>query len=209
MQIYTGTAAGENLEMIKKKGLGIMISPSPSFLPRKEWSDIPCALDNGAFQAHKRGFPFMRGLFMDTIEKCYCVGLSLDFIVCPDIVAGGKRSLDFSLDWAMGELRTVPRLALAVQDGMDTLQVKPFLEYFTHIFIGGSVSWKWATAHEWMYFAHTNKKKVHVGQCGTIQRGQRALELGADSIDSTSFVRNKTWDYVDEIYNGKQGRLFK
>ena len=209
MQIYTGTAAGKNLDKIKEKGLGIMISPSPSFSPRKEWTDIPCALDNGAFQSYKRGFPFMADLFRATIDKCYNVGVSLDFIVCPDIVAGGKKSLDFSMDWAMGELRTVPRLALAVQDGMQTLDVVPYLDYFSHIFIGGSPDWKWATASTWIYFAHSRKKKVHVGQCGTVNKGKRALELDADSIDSTNFVRNQSWEDVDDIFDGKQADLFR
>ena len=208
MQIYTGTAAGKNLDKIREKDLGIMISPSPSFLPRKDWADINCALDNGAFQAYRRGFPFMADLFRATIDKCYNVGVKLDFIVCPDIVAGGKKSLDFSLDWAMGELKTVPRLALAVQDGMRVLDIRPFIEYFTHIFIGGSVQWKWETASEWVEFAHSNGKKVHIGQCGTVDKAKAALKLGVDSIDSTSFVRNGNWDYIDEIYNGKQEELF-
>lgn len=209
MQIYTGTAAGKNLEKIRQKNLGIMISPSPTFSPRKEYADIPCALDNGAFQAWKRGFPFMADLFRETLRKCYDLGLTLDFIVCPDIVANGRESLDFSLEWATGELKTTPNLALAVQDGMLPEHVKPYLRHFSHIFVGGTVEWKWNTAYIWTYFAHANKKKVHIGQCGTVEKAKAALKMGVDSIDSTSFVRNQNWDYIDKIFDNSQGELFE
>ena len=76
MQIYTGTMAGEKLDKAKELGLGIMISPSTTFPPRKEYREFPCALDNGAFQASRRGFPFPETQFLKCIDKCYDLGLN-------------------------------------------------------------------------------------------------------------------------------------
>jgi len=55
MQIYTGNAVGEKLKLVKEHKCGIMIASSPAFKPRKEFAEVPCALDNGAFMAWKKG----------------------------------------------------------------------------------------------------------------------------------------------------------
>ena len=207
--IYTGNADGKSLDKVEEMDLGIMVASSATWLPRKSYARVPCALDNGAFQCSRRGFPFMESVFLRTIEKAYEVGLDLDFIVCPDIVGGGKRSLDFSLAWADGKLMSTPRLALVVQDG-----IKPndLIEYriqdrFSHVFVGGSVEWKWATAAEWVAFAHERDIKAHIGQAGQLQHLVAADRMGADSVDSTSIVRNQKWDMVQEFRGGKQYNL--
>tara|TARA_R110000751_G_scaffold9756_1_gene36045 strand:+ start:1168 stop:1830 length:663 start_codon:yes stop_codon:yes gene_type:complete len=210
MMIYTGNADGESLDMVESLGLGIMVASSATWEPRKSYKRVPCAMDNGAFQCWRRGFPFMEDVFLKTIDIAYNVGLSMEFITCPDIVAGGKRSLDFSMEWATGRLKTTPRLALVVQDGMTTGHVSnmsPEL-HFSHIFIGGSVEWKWKTAQEWIDYAHGKEMKCHIGQCGTLDRLRAARRMGADSVDSTSIVRNQSWHIIDE-YNGcRQSDLF-
>ena len=225
MKIYTGTCAGDKLEKLKEYELGVMISPSPSFLPRKNFVEevkgvvtnkIFCALDNGAFQAYRKGYPFQESLFLKTIEQCYSIGIMLDFIVCPDIVGGGRRSLEFSLKYAE-RLYSVPNLALVVQDDNRTeetplVKVQDMtpemlsqydLSMFSHIFVGGSVLWKWRTVDSWVKFAHDMKKKLHVGRCGQLKYMKKCEGLGVDSIDSTSIVRNDSWHIVDELVNKK------
>lgn len=200
MQIYTGTCAGDKLEKAKQYKLGIMISPSPTFEVRPTWKDLPCALDNGAFQSHRRGFPFMEQFFLEALESCYTNGLSLDFVVCPDIICGGVKSLDFSLAWAE-RLATAPRLALVLQDGMQEGMLDPhILSKFTHLFIGGSVEWKWENADRWVRFAHAHNKLCHIGQVGRADRLRFAQHIQADSVDSTSIARNDSWDVLDEYY---------
>lgn len=210
MFIYTGNADGESLEKVKSMGLGIMVASSATWEPRKGYAQVPCALDNGAFQCWRRGFPFMADVFRRSLAKAYEVGLSLDFVVCPDLVARGKDSLDFSMEWATGELRSAPRLALAVQDGMTPNDVMPgyHLRYFSHLFVGGTVPWKWKTAQAWIDHAHAHGKKCHIGQVGTLERLRAAERMGADSVDSTSIVRNGSWDIV-ETFRGTaaQGEL--
>jgi queuine/archaeosine tRNA-ribosyltransferase len=209
MKIYTGTCAGEKIEKIKQYGLGIMISPSPTFLPRKSFVEeyegvienkFPCALDNGAFQAFKKGYPFQEDLFIQTMEQCYALGIKLDFIVCPDIVMGGKDSLDFSLEWARTKLKTAPRLALAVQDGITTQMLDAYvLSLFDIIFVGGSVEWKWKTADEWTKYAHKHNKKIHIGQVGQVRYLKFAEHIGVDSVDSTSIARNGSWSIIRDF----------
>ena len=209
MFIYTGNSAGKKLIKVEELGLGIMIASSPVLFPNKEIKKFPCALDNGAFQCYRRGFPFMPEIFYNILGKCYRYGITLDFIVCPDIVTGGVDSLKYSMKWAEGELETAQNLALAVQDGMEPFHIQKYmLDRFTHIFIGGSKEWKWSTAEKWVKFAHDKGKKCHIGRCGTLENLKKAYLYGADSVDSTNFVRNESWHIVEEFNRWKETLLF-
>jgi hypothetical protein len=202
MIIYTSNADGDTLQAVKNFGLGIMIASSASWNGQnKEWRSVPCALDNGAFQCWKRGFPFMEEVFLNTLKKAYVTGVSLNFIVAPDIVAGGRDSLDFSMEWATGKLKTAPCLALAVQDGMTPkdLMHHNVPQYFTHLFVGGTVKWKWETAESWVKAAHGFDMECHIGRCGKIENLRRAQSIGADSVDSASFARNNSWHIISEF----------
>jgi hypothetical protein len=198
VRIYTGAAAGEKLGNLVEHGLGIMISPSPSFKPRPDFSKTFCAFDNGAFQAWRRGFPFMERFFWEALEDSYKAGVKLDFIVIPDIVAGGRPSLDFSLEFREKYLKTCANLALAVQDGIEPKNLDTFdLIGVSHIFIGGTEKWKWKTAREWSRYAKRHGKKLHIGRCGTKDGLKTAKLIGADSVDSTSIARNDAFGIVE------------
>lgn len=205
MQIYTCIVNGkEKMDKIASRGLGVMISATPSQQPSgKSWDvlkKIPTALDNGAWTNWKKGYPVMKSVFMSTFEKCYKKGVSLDFIVTPDIVCGGMKSLDYSMDWVNGELRGCPRLALVIQDGMEVKKVDhTYLANFTHLFMGGSVDWKWANAAEWKLHAAAHGLKFHIGQCGRLEFLEKARDLSADSVDSSSIARNDRWDIIDKF----------
>lgn len=207
MKIYTGQTSGDQLKKIISLDMGIMISSSPVATPSKEISKTFCALDNGAFSCFRKGYPFMQDIFLKTLSDAYKKNIPLDFIVCPDIVAGGKASLELSLRWANNELRTAPKLALVVQDGL-TIKDIGSLGRFTYLFVGGSVDWKWKTAKEWVEFAHDNGKLCHIGQCGRIEYLERAYEIKADSVDSTSFTVNNSFHIVEEFY-GRIGKTLK
>jgi len=208
VKVYTGQTTGEKLKKIIELDMGVMISSNPNTTPSKDLSRVYCALDNGAFSCFRKGYPFQADVFRQTIKACYKHNITLDFIVCPDIVCGGLDSLSFSMKWAAGELLGSPNLALVMQDGMkpQDISVGYHLKHFSYIFIGGSVGWKWKTAEEWVRFAKDNNKKVHIGQCGRLQYLERARDLGVDSVDSTSFTVNNSFHIVEEL-NGKQLRL--
>ena len=209
MLIYTSNAIKDDLEQVKRLGMGIMVASCKTFAPRKEFKEVPCAMDNGAFQCWRKGFPFQADVFRATMAKAYEVGLTMDFIVCPDVVGNGAVSLPFSMGWALGEMITAPRLALAIQDGMLPREVNhSHAAIFSHLFVGGTVAWKWRNAESWVDRAHELGMKAHIGQVGTLPRLIRSREIGADSVDSSSFVRNKSWHIVEEYLGGTQGEIF-
>ena len=137
----------------------------------------------------------METFFLRTLETCYRLSISLEFIVCPDVVGNGALSLRFSERWAAGRLLGCPCLALAVQDGMTPKIIRETLaDYnFRYIFVGGTLDWKWKTTRDWVEFAHDLKLKCHVGRVGSIEKLDYCRSIGADSVDSSSFVRNGTW----------------
>jgi len=77
------------LEKIKELGIGIMICTSVAFPATKNFKEVPCALDNGAFNCYRKGYPFQSDLFLENIKHCYSLGIKLDFITVPDIFCGG------------------------------------------------------------------------------------------------------------------------
>ncbi|UCL90220.1 hypothetical protein [Pseudomonas sp. HS-18] len=65
------------------------------------------ALDNGAWSAFQQQTKFDETAFGRALEK---VGEKADWVVLPDIVAGGMESLDFSLQWLERLQVSYPRL---------------------------------------------------------------------------------------------------
>jgi hypothetical protein len=213
MQIYSSQNQARYLDKLREYNCGVMLTPSYKVNPsaQKELKDFDCALDNGAFTCFKKGYPFQSRMFLSYMEKCFAEQYKLDFIVCPDIVAGGMRSVEFSLEWASGELKTAPSLAFVVQDGMTPENLSEFkigdFKNIKYIFIGGTKPWKMSTLSEWRIFSNGLNLKLHVGQIGTIDRLIQCHESGVDSIDSQNFSRNNTWNYLreyKEYYSGDQ-----
>lgn len=181
MKVYVGqTRSGNLIEELKSYGFGECVSRG-ELPPRR----TPWLLDNGAFGDWKAGRPFDGEAFQRDIEKLRRSGTAQlpDFIVCPDIVAGGLGSLAFSLTWHQHLFRIAP-LYLAVQDGMQEDDVLPHAERFAGLFVGGTLPWKIRSARRWVSFAHRHGLMAHVGRVGTERRAAWARRIGADSIDS-------------------------
>jgi len=182
----------------RKYGVGFMLTPS--HLPSKKEDGIFYAIDNGAFTLATRGYPFLEGPFLKLLEKSRAVGIRPDFIAIPDIIGGGRDSLDLSMMW-INRMAGCPCLALVVQDGMTPWMVehvlKRDLERVAWIFIGGSVGWKWQTAAQWREFATKHGKMLHIGQAGKVDTIAAARRIGADSCDSSSFARNNSWKILE------------
>ena len=70
------------------------------------------------------------------------------------------------------------------------------------------MEWKWKTAAQWVKLAHEKGMKCHIGRCGTLDKLIYADEIGADSVDSTSFVRNESWVIIDEYRKIKTHQTF-
>lgn len=121
-------------------------------------------------------------------------GLTPDFVVVPDIVAGGESSLDLSA-------RERPYVAddrpayLVVQDGMKPARISRWLDEqpdpYAGLFVGGTLDWKLATAATWVDLAHARGMRCHIGRVGPPDRVRWALDIAADSIDSSLPLRDR------------------
>lgn len=180
MKILLGeTRSRRNVEMLKERGWGrIFVTGKPCPFPFEPW-----AFDNGAFVAWTKGEGFPTEAFERRLAVAYQTPMDPYLAVCPDIVAGGCESLQFSLSW----LPRLPRWPwyLAVQDGMELSEVEDSLHLFSGLFLGGSDKFK-ATAYRWCKLAHKHQKKFHYGRASTPRKLQAAYRCGADSCD-TSF----------------------
>ncbi len=173
------TGTRRNLVALAEAGWRLLVSP------HGEWRSegLPYAIDNGAWTAYQSGRPIDLGLFAALVER---MGAGADWIVVPDIVAGGRDSLRLSEEW-------LPRLSglrlIAVQDGMTTDDVRPLLGPEVGLFLGGSTEWKLATMRDWGRLAADLGCYYHVARVNTMRRIFLATEAGADSVDGTSVTR--------------------
>lgn len=176
----SNTGTKRNLAALREHGWGILLTPdNPT--PRE---GLKHGMDNGAWKAFKQQQPFDEYAFSSLVERH---GASSDFVVIPDIVAGGMASLDFSTGW-IPKLKHLKKLLLPVQDGMDVSSVAAVLHQHKNvgIFLGGSTEWKLKTMFQWGCVAATINRHYHIGRVNTMRRIRLAAEAGADSFDGTS-----------------------
>lgn len=175
---HTGTI--RNVEALRGAGWGLLLTPGK---PRGV-GDMRYGCDNGAWGAYMRKVPF------DGVEFCRLLdraGERADFVVVPDIVAGGMESLKFSLSW-LPKLVQFKLPLLPVQDGMDLESVaRALVEYPTlGVFCGGSTKFKMSTMCLWGMMASTLKRHYHIGRVNTARRIRMSAVAGAHSFDGTS-----------------------
>jgi hypothetical protein len=183
------------------------------WLPRRH----PWFLDNGAYKDFKAGRPFDGAQFRRAFERL-AEAPAPDFIVVPDIVAGGSASLDLSCEWWL-EVDELARSTwgaevqryVAVQDGMsreDILGAIGLVEYGHRggIFIGGSTDWKFAAAPGIILEAHRAGVPVHIGRIGSGKRIVYARAIGADSVDSCIPLRERRKREIAEEATGLELR---
>jgi len=179
----SNTGTKRNLAALRDAGWRIMLTPdNPT--PRE---GLKHCLDNGAWGAFQKGIPFDCGRFEKLVDTA---GLKADFIVLPDIVAGGGNSLAFSVSW-LPRLNSYRSLLLPLQDGMDPKAVLAILRAWPHvgIFLGGTTEYKLATMHDWGVAAAALGRWYHVGRVNSRRRIRMAAACGATSFDGTSATR--------------------
>jgi len=176
---HTGTR--RNLAALHAAGWALLLSPGKPCDRRFKY-----ALDNGAYGAWQQGKDFDVKAFERHVAMH---GHGAEFIVAPDIVAGGVESLMFTREWLPRLDGVGRRRLIAVQDGMTEDDVRPYLSYTVGIFIGGTTEWKINTMHAWGRLAHETGAYLHVGRVNTARRIRMCHSAGADSIDGTSATR--------------------
>jgi hypothetical protein len=197
----SNTGTRRNLEGLRHAGWRILVAPDKPLPP----AGFRYACDNGAWGCHVRQIEFDHSRFKRFIER---FGAGADFVVIPDIVADGKRSLEFSRSW-MPHLRCLRLLLLPLQDGMAPDEVGAFLREYpnTGLFLGGSTEWKLREMFAWGLVAHAVGRYYHIGRVNSAKRVQLAEEAGADSFDGSGPSR-----YAHELpildASRQQPRLF-
>jgi hypothetical protein len=177
------TGTKRNLAALRNAGWRLMISRAGVW--RTE--GFPYALDNGAWSDFRAGTDFDDAAFKTLVDR---LGGQADFVVAPDIVAGGLRSLRLSLVWLAQLLNRTKLVLVPVQDGMgptDLLDV--VVPGHVGIFLGGSTEWKLATMRQWGEFCAERGVYFHVGRANTLKRFRLAHIAGADSVDGSSASR--------------------
>jgi len=154
---------------------------------------MPWFFDNGAFSDWKNKEVFNYKKFADKmldIEFKIRAGYipEPDFVVVPDIVGEGLKSLQRSVQW-MDYLDTnYPhnKYYLAVQDGMSLTHVENLIKQrvFDGLFVGGTKPWKYAEGEKWVQLAHKYGLPIHCGGVGIRKNILWAKMAGFDSCDS-------------------------
>lgn len=176
------TGTKRNLAALRSAGWRLLVSRTGAW--RTE--GFRYALDNGAWSDFQAGSTFDADAFERMIDK---LGVGADWIVLPDIVAGGTASLDLSRRW-LNRCRAVCDLVLfAVQDGMEVSDIDASVGKHTGIFLGGSTEWKIARMQEWGKFCAEKGCWYHVARVNTRTRIRQAIASGATSIDGSSASR--------------------
>ena len=178
------TGTRRNLAALRDAGWRLLVSRAGCW--RTE--GFRWAADNGAWSYFQAGKPFDE----DTFER-FLTWIETqdppDWIVLPDIVAGGLASLDLSTRYINRCLGLAPLVLIAVQDGMSESDLAPLVGPSVGIFLGGSTKWKLATMAKWGRFCAARGIYYHVARVNTIRRFRQAIAAGAHSVDGTSASR--------------------
>jgi hypothetical protein len=177
------TGTRRNLDALRAAGWGLLVSRAGAW--RTEGFDR-YVLDNGAWADFQAGRSFDEDAFERLVDR---LGARADWIVLPDIVAGGLASLALSTRWLNRCLSACPMALIAVQDGMQETDLEPLVGRSVGVFIGGSTEWKLANMLRWGAFCAERGVHYHVARVNTERRIWLAAASGADSIDGSSATR--------------------
>lgn len=178
------TSTRRNLAALRAAGWRLMLSPHSHGRNTHEFS---YALDNGAWADFRLGRDFNDDRFKALVDR---LGGAADWIVAPDIVAGGLSSLRLSLVWLAPLLVRTKLVLVPVQDGLGPADlVNVVLPKRIGIFLGGSTEWKLANMQLWGEFCAEQGVHYHVGRVNTAKRFRLAHMAGADSADGSSVSR--------------------
>jgi len=175
------TGTRRNLDALRTAGWRLLVTP---VCLRTE--GMRYALDNGAWSAHQRSVSWDADAFVRAVVK---LGMHADFVIAPDIVADGARSIARTAAWLPLLLGWTPLLLVPVQDGVAPADVIPLLSQNVGLFVGGTTRWKLETLGFWGSVAARTGCYLHIGRVNTQRRIARCHSAGAHSFDGTSVSR--------------------
>ena len=145
--------------------------------------------DNGAWSDFQAGRAFDADGYDRYLEWVEAQAHPFDFLVLPDIVAGGMESLALSMRYLNRCRAVAPLVLIPVQDGMEHADLAPLVGPNVGIFLGGSTPWKLARMADWGAFCAERRVHYHVARVNTMRRMFAAIAAGAQSIDGSSVSR--------------------
>lgn len=172
--VRTGTR--RNLDGLRARGWRLLVSAAGAH--RTE--GFPYAIDNGAWTAYQQQQPIDLVKFGKLLDK---LGAGADWIALPDIVAGGLKSLDLSMEWKDRVLAVNPMVLLPVQNGMTVRDVEGIVCPQVGIFVGGDDVFKLSMMAEWADFARAKGAWCHIARVNTVKRIRKCALAGATSFD--------------------------
>ncbi len=198
MIIYHGVPTPKKMKKIRKAAPEYKHGACwlPDKMAKHDWEYI---LDNGCYSAWNKNKTWEPDGFLKSIGKIEDMPRKPYFIVAPDIVGKGRASLTLSITFK----RMVERddFFLPIQKGMDEDMVKPYIDEFKGLFIGGLVYWSKSEVQDWVEFAHDNDLLIHIGRTSNLQLLKWAERIGSDSVDTTSIVRNQNYSILENLSN--------
>ena len=154
---------------------------SPTTARRRAYVGDAFAIDNGAFSGFQEKL-FFNLLARNKEHRPMCL-----WVVAPDIVANGRRTLEL-FDHFFPMLEGWPP-AIAIQDGMEDLPIPWGLLRGGGVFLGGSTEFKESQAAiDILKTARAMGFKTHVGRINTPKRW-KLFEDMADTCDGTGCSR--------------------
>lgn len=157
---------------------------------------LPRSLDNGRFSAWWNEREWSDQGFLAHCDKAMKLDIKPDWIVVPDVVCDKEETLRW---WDMWEPILRDRypnidLAFVVQNGMTHRSIPDSANL---IFIGGSMEWK-----RWAIKKFADRfPKIHVGRAGQPELFWYCVDAGVESLDSTGFFRDPSWDWGKNLHN--------
>jgi hypothetical protein len=145
--------------------------------------------DNGAWADFNAGRSFDEDAYERFLDWLAAQPIVPDWLVLPDIVAGGMRSLSLSKRYMNRCLAVAPLALIAVQNGIEPEDLTPLVGPSVGIFLGGTTDWKLQRMIEWGAFCAERRIHYHVVRINTFKRMSLAIAAGADSIDGSSASR--------------------
>lgn len=183
MIVMVSNATGIEIGLLAGKypgSVGHLFSPDGQ---RGPWRELPYALDNGAWGAHKNARAWDEAGWRQLLNWSALSGISPLWAVVPDVVADREQTLRKWPTYAPVVRSFGFRPAFAAQDGM-TFDDVPDSECV--IFLAGSTKWKLENIAPW---CARFPGRVHVARVNTWDRLARCWHAGAISVDGTGWFR--------------------
>lgn len=149
--------------------------------PRENWHRS--GFDNGAYRDWIKGKPFDEDRYLRALDIAMHQSYLPYMAVVPDLVGRGRESLEFSMRW-LDRLPTGWPWYLALQDGMQVWEVEEVIHRFDGLFLGGTDAFK-REARDWRNVASIHCRRFHFARAGTETKIKTAINIKADSIDSS------------------------